>query len=79
MLLVLKNCMNVFPHPQELYNKHMVMRPTRIDCITYTVSCILQQPHSNGLEMVFSTLVCNITAWGFLSQAGKLMGGWLAH
>ena len=39
--IALKNCMNVCPGPQELYNsKHMDMSPTRRVCITYTVPCI---------------------------------------
>ena len=38
--LTLKNYMNVYPGPQELYNsKHMDMSPTRRVCITYTVPC----------------------------------------
>ena len=38
---VLKNCMNVYPDPQKLYNsEHMDMIPTRRVCITYTVPCI---------------------------------------
>ena len=41
MFLALKNCMNVCPGPQELYNsKHMDMSPTRRVCITSTVPCI---------------------------------------
>ena len=40
-----------FPRPQELYNsKYMDVSPTRGVCITYTLSCIPWQPHSNGLE-----------------------------
>ena len=43
LLVALKNCMNVHPHPQELYNsEHMDMSPTRRYCITYTVPW---QPH----------------------------------
>ena len=54
MFLAPKNCMNVCPGPQELYNsKHMDMSPTRRDCITYTVPCI---PYSNGLEKCVETL-----------------------
>ena len=41
MFSALKNCMNVCPGPQKLYNsKHVDTSPTKRDCITYTVPCI---------------------------------------
>ena len=43
MLLALKNCMNVCPHPHDCMIVNM--SPTRRDCITYTVPCIYLSNH----------------------------------